>query len=873
MEQNNFQPPKAATKFLLWFLKRELQEEVAGDLEERYFDRLETTRSQRQANFHYWLQVLNYLRPFALRKDLLTSLNPFFMFRTNFKIAWRNLFKQKGYSLINITGMTLGLTCFLLLALYIQYESSYDRQHEHADRIYRIAQTQKGNTFRGTDQFAVAPATIGPALEEEFTEVEKTVTFSILPTLFGKDDQVFYEQGLYTTQALFDVFTYPILEGNAKAALADKGAVILTRALAEKYFGNTSPIGKTMKLSSDRLLTVKAVMEDLPDNQHLQFDFVASINNYEEYVEDTKAQRWASNNYEAYTLLKKGTDYEQLEKKMSVFDDRIKAAYAELPFSVSFFFEPLTDIYLHSKANFGEGAKSDIRYLYLSAAIAFVILFLALINYMNLSVARFQQRTKEVGVRKVLGAKRRQLVHQFLTESILVTGISLLLAVGLARLLLPSFNRLLDLEMPFLLSGNQMILGTLLLLALLLGGLSGLYPAVISSATTPVKALQGRWLGNQKQSGLLRNALIIGQFTAAIVLATGSIVIYQQLQYIQNKQLGYNRDQVVYVPYRNQRLFDKITTIREELMQDPNLEQVAFTNVLPLNTDNQGIVTEWEGNVNQQELPIYRFRADENFIPLLEMELVEGRNFSPDFPSDTAATYILNETALKRMGWTTAAGKAFHDGKVIGVVKDFHFQPFNLAIEPMFITFHTRTSSYYAGNIAIKMNADNPAETMAHIQQTLAKIIPQVPFDLQYMDDAFQQLHRAEQRFGDAFKVFTFLALFIACIGLFGLVTHTVFQRTKEIGIRKVLGAAATDIVALISRDFLRLIAWSALIAVPLSWWGMQQWMQNFAYHTEVPVWVFGLVGMLAIGMAFITISLQTLKAALANPVESLKTE
>ncbi|WP_367391261.1 ABC transporter permease [Lewinella sp. LCG006] len=872
MEHNNIQPPQAATRFLLWFLKEELQEEVAGDLEERYFALLEN-RSPRQANFHYWLQVLNYLRPFALREDLLSSLNPFFMFKTNLKVAWRNLFKQKGYSLINITGMTLGLTCFLLLALYIQYESSYDRQHEHADRIYRIAQTQKGNTFRGTDQFAVAPATIGPALEATFPEVEKTVTFSVLPTLFSKESQVFYEQGLYTTPSLFDVFTYPIIAGNAKAALADKDAIILTRALAEKYFGNTSPIGKTMKLSSDRQLTVKAVMEDLPDNQHLPFDFVASIDNYNEYVQDSKAQRWASNNYEAYALLKKGTDYQQLEKKMSVFDDRIKAAYAELPFSVSFFFEPLTDIYLHSKANFGEGSRSDIRYLYLSAAIAFIILFLALINYMNLSAARFQQRTKEVGVRKVLGAKRKQLVHQFMTESMLVTGVSLLLAVGLARLLLPSFNRLLDLNMPFLLSGNKMILGTLLLLALLLGGLSGLYPAMVSSAVTPMKALQGRWFGTQKQSGLLRNALIIGQFTAAIVLATGSIVIYQQLQYIQNKQLGYTRDQVVYVPYRNQELYDKTTTIREELLKDPHIEQVAFTNVLPLNTNNQGLVKEWEGNAQQQELPFYRFRADENFIPLLEMELIEGRNFSSDFPSDTAATYILNETALKRMGWTTAAGKSFSDGKVIGVVKDFHFQPFNLAIEPMFITFHTRTSSYYAGNIAMKISADKPEETMAHIQQTLAKIIPQVPFDLQYMDDAFQQLHRAEQRFGEAFKVFTFLALFIACIGLFGLVAHTVFQRTKEIGIRKVLGAAATDIVALISRDFLRLVVWSAIIAIPLSWWGVQQWLQNFAYHTELKPWVFAIVGAIAVGIAMITISLQTVKAALANPVESIKTE
>ncbi|MEM1319164.1 MAG: ABC transporter permease [Bacteroidota bacterium] len=870
--QKDIHPPQLATRLLQWLLKPELAEEVLGDLEEKYWLQIDKT-SKRKADLNYWYQSLNYLRPFAIKRLLFTDLNPFFMFNSYFKIAWRNLFKQKLFSFINVTGMSLGLCCFILIALYIQYEMSYESQHEKADRIYRLAQHQPGNEFRGTDRFAIAPVPIAPSLVERFPEVEAATTNTQLTDRFWLDGKIFYEQGLYADTALFDIFTYPIIEGDVQAALRDKSSIILTQSMAQKYFGKASPIGKVIEMNPERQLTVKAVIEDIPDNQHYDFSYIVSIENYEEYVSDKKGWKWANNSYSAYVLLPEGYDYHELEKKMSVFDEDLKYAYRELPFTARFFLQPLKDIRLYSQLNFERKPNGDIRYIYLAISIAIIILLLALINYMNLATARFRQRAREVGVRKVLGARRGQLVSQFLLESLLITIISFGIATGLANLLLPLLNDLLGLTIPFELIGNQMILIGFLIAALTFGALSGLYPALMSSAVSPVRALKNKWFKHQKESRFFRNTLIVGQFTAAIVLAISSVLIYQQLQYINTKKLGYNRDQVVYVPYRNQNIMAKASTIRNELLKHPNIEKVAITSALPLNTYNQGIVQEWEGNEDQREVYVYRTRTDYHYLDLFEIPLVEGRNFSLDHPSDSMNTYILNEAAVKALGWETAVGKSFRGGKVIGVVKNFHFQPLDFSIEPMFITFYNETTSYYYGQIAMKINMDDWASTTAHIQSTLGEIMPEIPFKLRYMDESYAKLYASEQRFGHFFNIFSLLALFIACIGLFGLVTHHIMQRTKEIGIRKVLGATVFNIVNLVTKDFLKLVALSALLAVPLSWWGMNSWLEDFAYRIEISWWVFALVGGLAIAIALATIGLQSIKAATANPVDSIQSE
>ncbi len=869
-------PPKYAQKFLHWILKEELAEEVLGDLEEKFYQKVKE-KSVRSAKANYYYQTLNYLRPFAIKNSIITDLNPFFMFNSYFKIAWRSLFKHRLYTAINVTGMTIGMTCFILLALYIQYELSYDTQHEKGDRIYRIVEDMEGYVFKGTSKFACASIPVALSTKADIPEVESVTIFRPATDLFTKDGEVISEEGVNTDTSFFDIFSFPVLEGDPKTALKDKNAIILTETMAKKFFGHTSPIGKELEGRDKKRMTVKAVIEDVPANHHFKFSYLTSIENNSWYVRDKSEWNWSYSNYWVYALLKEGADVQKIETAMKPYGEKAAAELVTLDYSIKprWFLQPLTDIHLHSRMNYELEPNSDIRYLNLSASIAFIILCLALINYMNLATARTSQRAKEVGMRKVLGARKGQLVSQFMAESFLLTLFSFGLSIGLARFLLPFFNELMGLEIPFQLANNNLFLMGMGAVALLLGGLSGLYPAILSSAIAPINALKGSWFKNRKDGAFLRSFLVVGQFTAAIVLATSSLVIYQQLQFIQNKKLGYTRDQIVYIPYQDQNIFDKTSTIRTELLKHPNIDKVTIPIDLPLNSITQVIEQKWEGNTTKEELLIYQNFVDYDFLDLFEIDLLAGRNFSPNFPSDSSNSYILNESAVKKLGWDneSAIGKSFAEGKVIGVMKDFHFLRLDFAIEPLYLTFHNEYVMSYFGNIVIKMNMQDGDNTIAYIQNTLKTVLPEFPFEHRYLDESYNQLYQAEKRFGAAFNIFTLIALFIACIGLFGLVTHHVFQRTKEIGIRKVLGASIPNIVSLISKDFLKLVILSSLIAIPLAWWGMNTWLQDFAYRIDINWWVFVVVGLTAILVAFVTIGSQSLKAALSNPVKAIKSE
>ncbi|MEM6346942.1 MAG: FtsX-like permease family protein [Bacteroidota bacterium] len=794
------------------------------------------------------------------------------MLSTYLKTAWRNIIKHKAFSLINIVGMSMGMSCFVLISLYIQYEVSFDTQHTKADRIYRFAQTQPGNVFRGTDQYAVAPATIGPALEKNFIEVENTTTVAPFQFQFVKQKEIFSEFGLFADTSLFQVFDYPYLAGDPEAALRDKGSIILSKSMAEKYFGTQNPLGQSIALNNGKSFVVRALIEDLPLNQHLRFNFVLSIQNYGEYVEDLQNERWASNNYACYVLMAEGGDVDGLVEKMKMFDDKLEAAYAGLPFVSSYFLEPLKGIHLYSRVNY-DFDNSDITYVYLLLFIGILILSLALINYVNLASAELGQRTKEIGMRKILGAGRKQLVEQFLVETVLICSISFGFALGLANLFLPTFRDLLDMPITFSLVGSPLVIGGLLGLVVLLILISGLYPAIVSTSIKPVKALKGSWFKRSKEGGFFRNLLLVGQFAAAIGLAISSVVVYQQLRYMQDKEVGFNRDQIVYVPYRNQDIVEKASRLQNELRKSTGIAEVSISSNLPINITSQGLAQEWEGNNTGETLRIYRLRTDYDFIDLFEIELIEGRNFSPDHPADSTDTYILNEAAVKALGWDSAVGKSFKGGTVIGVVKDFHFQTLDFKVEPLFLTFYDKEIAYFAGNIIVKMNANASDQTVAHIKKAISQSLPQLSFDLRYMDDIYNQQYQGEKKFGKAFRIFTILALLIACMGLLGLVSHRVLARTKEIGIRKVLGASASQLVAMISRDFLYLVLASAIIAIPVSWFSMQSWLEGFAYRVELQWWIFVLPSIAAIIIAFITISAQSLKAALSKPIEAIRTE
>ena len=590
------------------------------------------------------------------------------MLQNYFKIAIRNLIKNKLYTSINILGLTVGITCFLLIALFIQYETSYDAHHKNADRIYRVSQVQGGNDFRGSDRFAVSPLPLAKAMVENFPEVEKAATIQIGGALFDNGQMVSDERGLYADENVFDIFSIPVLKGMGKEALKDPHSILLTRSLAEKFFPGENPIGQSLKYQNSRHLTVKGIIENTPENQHLPYDYVTALQNLS-YYDPMDTERWASNNYRTYTLLKEDCDVEKLEQKLKIFEKEIIAAYQGLvSFKPELFLQGVRDIHLNSNINFEVKPTRSITYIFLFASIAFIILLLAAINYMNLATAGSAQRAKEIGMRKVLGAARQQLVFQLLGESFLLTLISFLLALELAHLLLPLFNDLLGLSIPFRFLGNYWLLIGMLAAAFLIGVLSGLYPSAFLTSVSPVQAFRGNYLKGFRKGRSLRNVLVVGQFATAIILAIGSIIVYQQLQYIQNKKLGYNREQIVYIPYDDKDIHGKTNIIREELHKIPQVEKIAFANYLLLNLNSQGIVKNWEDNHDQKELFIYRNYVDHQFLDLLEIELLEGKGLPPEHPNDTTNRYLLNESAVKALGWESAIGKKFEDGRVIGVV-------------------------------------------------------------------------------------------------------------------------------------------------------------------------------------------------------------
>lgn len=794
------------------------------------------------------------------------------MLKNYYKIGLRNISKQRASTIINVIGLTIGMTTFILIARYIQYEFSYDSNHEKLEQIYRVAQIQKGNTFRGTDRFAGTPEPLAEAMKENFPKVKEATLLQLSSGTFMIEEEVVQGRLLYADENLFDVFTFPIIEGIGKGALKDPNAIVISESMSKKYFGSESSIGKTIMFGEKPLL-IKGVMKDIPDNQHFAFDYLTSVKNYSDYSNDIG--QWSSNNYVTYFVLEDGYDYKELEPKLQKFVPQILTIFKEYKLDIvpEFFIQPLKDIHLFSNINFEIGTNGDIRYIWLSVSIAMIILLLALINYINLASVSSPKRTKETGIRKILGARKKQLIYQYITESSIITLFSFGIALVFSRMLLPFFNQIMDKKIPLEIESSQEIYLGMLSVALLLGVLSGLYPAIISTAIEPAIALKGRWLKNNKNSAILRNVLVVGQFAAAIILVIGTIIVYQQLNFIQTKKIGYSREQIVFLPYSDEDVFNKTDVIKNELLKHPAIQEASFAAYTPLNMYSQGFADEWEGNEKVEQFGVYRNYVDEEFIELYDMEIVEGRNFSASISTDTMNAYILNEAAVKAIGWESPIGKEFENGRVIGVVKDFHFLPFDLKIEPLFLKYRKRSNFFRYANIALKINMDEKESAIGHFQTVMKTIAPKLPFNYRFMDESYNQIYDAEKRFGEAFSIFTIIALFIACIGLFGLVSHNVTQRTKEIGIRKVIGASITNIVLLLSKDFIKLILIAVIVAFPLAYLFVESWLQDFAYRIEISWWIFLLAAVAAIGIAFLTMSIKSIKAASVNPAKSLKSE
>ena len=812
------------------------------------------------------------------------------MFKNYFKIAWRNLVKNKTFSFINIIGLASGLACFILIALYVADELSYDRFNEKAGRIYRI---NSDIIFGGNElHLAVASDPMGAALKKDYPQVEEFVRFftSGGSKLIKKGNEFIRENNVaHADSTLFDVFTIPVIAGNAKTALNEPNTVIISESTAKKYFATTDAVGKNIETDDDgkTLYKVTAVIKDIPHNSHFTFDMIFSMDNV-----NYQWGNFLSHNHQTYLLLKPGTDHKAFEKNFSPFIDKYVVPQAAQFMQIKSMDEfekagnkleyslmPLTEIHLRSGRVAELNVNGNIQYVYIFSAVALFVLLLACVNFMNLSTARSASRAKEVGIRKVVGSEKRSLIKQFLTESILTTVISTAFAIAIAWLCLSWFNNLSakQLDISDLLQTRYLVF--LIALPLIVGLLSGLYPAFILSSFNPIVVLKGKLSGGLKRS-TLRNVLVVGQFTTSIFLIAATIIVFRQLNYIQTKKLGFTKDQVLIVNGTGA-LGNNRDAFKNEVSQFSGVKAATYAGYLPVSGSSRNDVSfsSEAAMTSTNSVNMQVWNIDHNYIPLMEMEIIKGRNFSKDFGTDSNAT-IINETAARLLGWGEPVGKKlytfFQDGfgnklisrEVIGVVKNFHFESMKEDIGPL--CFRLADNSWAT---AFKVSTTDIKQLVSNIESKWKAMAPGMPFSYHFMDESFDNMYRVEQRTGKLGLTLAVIAILIACLGLFGLATYTAEQRIKEIGVRKVLGATIPNIISMLSRDFMILVLIASALAIPLAWWAMSQWLEDFAYRINIGWWIFFAAAVIALLIALITVSSQAIKAALANPVKSLRTE
>ena len=811
------------------------------------------------------------------------------MIRNYLKTALRNLWKNKGFSAINIIGLAIGLATCLLILIYVMDELSYDRYNKNADRIYRLDTEIK---FGGANfihlVMAQGPGPAGPAMLKAYPEVEKEVRLQKSGGfLVRKGSQNIREDAvLYADSTIFDVFTLPLIDGDPHTALVDAHTIVLSATMARKYFDGVDIVGKTLMINDSIPYKVTGVMRDMPTQSHFHADFLVSLSESEDAKQP---DHWTQNSYNTYILLRQGVDGHRFEGKLQEMIVKYIAPKLQSFMKVSldqfyksgnkytYTLTPLTAIHLHSDKMGELGANGNPQYVYIFSTIAVFILLIACVNFMNLSTARSANRAKEVGIRKVLGSLRGALIRQFIVESMLVSFVAMLLALGIAWLLLPVFDQLAAKQMSIGLFSRPLLAPGLLVLVVVVGLLAGSYPAFFLSAFQPIAVLKGN-VARGFKTGWLRNSLVVFQFFISICLIIGTVVIYRQLGYIRSRSLGFNREQVLVI-HNTPALGAGITAYKNELANLPGVEGVTMSGYLPTAGDRNNNAF-WLSPVFdiKKALAMEKWLIDEHYIPVLGMNILVGRNFSKDFPTDSTGV-IINEAAARLAGLTHPIGANFYtfddpEGKkpltyhVVGVVKDFNFNSLREAVSPL--VFFLKPNN---DRIALRVSTDHVERLVAQVEDNWRKLAPGQPFSYTFMNDDFDALYRSEQRIGGISLSFSLLAIFIACLGLFGLAAYEAEQRTREIGIRKVLGASVTGIVALLSKNFLLLVGIAALIAFPLSWWAMHSWLQDYAYRISIGWEVFALAGVLAVGIALLSVGLQALRSALANPVKSLRAE
>lgn len=801
------------------------------------------------------------------------------MFKNYIKTAWRNIRKNKLFSFINILGLSIGIVTFFIIMLYVQDEMSYDRFNKNADNIARVI--FKANINGGKIDESVTMPPVAQTMKKDFPEVQDATRILNMGTPKVKyKDKIFKDdRSALVDPNFFSIFTLRMIEGDATKALQQPHTIVLTQTTAKKYFGNENPIGKILEFGSIKDI-VTGVIEDIPDNAHFHFDMFGSLVDFGDANSDT----WLSGGYHTYLLLQPHSDIKKIEAR---FPDMVAKymgpqiqrqmgltlnQFTSKGNSLGFALQPLKDIHLNSNTSNEFEPGGNAAYVYIFAGVAVFMLIVACINFINLSTAGASKRAKEVGVRKVAGSGKLQLISQFLSESILITFFALLIAFVLLQLALPAFNNISGKHLSFDVKSILSFIG----LGLLVGVVAGIYPAFYLSSFKPIAVLKGRLTASHKSFGL-RSGLVVFQFFISVALIIGTIVVYQQMKYIQNKDIGYSKEQLLTIP--NSYVLGKEEQVyKQQMLQDPRIVNATISGYKPAGPSSYNNALAYPQGNDNLVVSGNEYNVDENYIPTFGMTMVSGRNFSKAFATDSTGI-ILNETAAHALGWDnmSAVGKTiirqnsnrganvpFH---VIGVVKNFNFKSLHEAISPLYMSLNPESG------LIFKIKTTDVAGLLATMKKNWDAYQTGEPFTYSFMDDLFSKTYSAEQKTGVILNIFSILIILVACLGLFGLVTYTAEQRTKEIGIRKVLGASVSQVTQMLSKEFLKLVLIASLIAFPVAWWGMNKWLQSFAYRIDIHWWVFAVAGAVALLIALLTVSFQAIKAALANPVAALRSE
>lgn len=809
------------------------------------------------------------------------------MFRNYLKTAYRNLLRQKGFSGINIAGLTFGLTACLLIALFVRDEQQYDRFVAEGEQVFRLYNESKG--LEGTEFIAGTPPMFTNSLQQEFPEVEATLKVfniygKVLVEVEGK--QLYEEGGIIAEPSFFSIFTLPFVYGSGNETNFGPTSIFISDVFARRAFGEENPVGREVAVNKEPY-QVKGVFQTEGLKFHLPIHYVLPFEVLLAQLEPERMQSWGWQQFYSYVKLKKGSDATALESKIQGYvAKKLKDQQAAMPgLAYTPFFQPLREVHLHSADfKFEMAERGNITYVRALSIIAIFILLIACFNFVNLATAKSLQRAKEVGVRKTIGASRSQLMTQFLVETGLLAFFSILLAVAFTFLLLPWLNRFAEKSIAFNLFTNPLILFALLDLTVLVGLIAGFYPALVLSGFQPVKVLKGA-AGSEASAGKtpwLRHSLVVVQFALSILLIISALVVYQQVEYLNTKDLGFNKEEIMFFPMRGQNMNENYETFKNELLTSPQISSASIGYGFPGDAvAGDGIIVPGKGENTRHS--VTQLMVDYDYIQTLGLELLAGRAFSKKIPTDKDEAFIINETAVRELGFGTpvqALGQPLHwdswdspdslkRGQVIGVVKDFHYKSLYDVVEPAVLQIYP--PAYW--KVAVKIHTANMAPAIAHVERVWRKFSPEYLLEYSFLDDSFQVMYNTEYKLKSLLWVFTATAIFVGCLGLFRLAAYAAERRTKEIGIRKVLGASVSGIVLLLSRDFLKLVGLALLIASPVAWYFMESWLQDFAYRISINWWIFAVAGLFALLIAFITISFQAIKAAMANPVKNRRTE